>query len=51
MTTKKNIKELGRLSSRQLSNHLEEMSQTKICKDKKYCAYVVKQFIKSTYEY
>jgi hypothetical protein len=42
---KKTKTELEKMTSHQIANHLSEITQTEICKDKKYCKMVLDVFM------
>lgn len=42
---KKRISTLEKMSVRDLSKHIEEITQTDLCKDTKYCSTLVKLFL------
>ena len=41
------IEELNKMSSSELSKHIEDITQTEICKDEEYCKKVVSLFVKT----
>jgi hypothetical protein len=46
MAQKKTKQEILSMSKQQLSAYLIEITQTPICKDKEYCDFITKTFIK-----
>ena len=47
MNQKKTKQEILSMSTRELSAYLIDITQTDICKDKKYCNFLVQVFLKS----
>ena len=45
---KLNKDEVLKLSTNELSKYIVEITQTEICKDKKYCEFLTSQLIKPT---
>jgi len=42
---KKTKAELSQMTSAEISNHITEITQTEICKDLKYCKYLMKVYL------
>ena len=47
MSQKKTKQEILSMSARELSAYLIDITQTDICKDKRYCNFLVQVFLKS----
>ena len=47
MNQKKTKQEILSMSKQELSAYLIEITQTEICKDKKYCNFLIQIFLKS----
>jgi len=45
MTTKKTKAEVNQMTYKEIANHITEITQTEICKDLKYCNYLLKVFL------
>ena len=45
MAVKLPISEIKKMNCKQISQHLEDITQTEICKDKKYCDELCKIFL------
>lgn len=47
MALKESKQQILKMSSKMLAKHLEDITQTPICKDKKYCYFVTSAFLKA----
>jgi len=45
MATKKTPLEVSKMSATEIANHIQEITQTEICKDSKYCNHLIKVFL------
>jgi len=45
MVTKKTTVELSKMTYKEIAKHIEEITQTEICKDVKYCSHIMKIFV------
>ena len=46
MVTKKTPSELSQISLAEISKHIDDITQTDICKDGKYCRELIVEFLK-----
>ena len=46
MVTKKTPLELSQMTLTEISKHIDDITQTEICKDGKYCSELIKEFLK-----
>jgi hypothetical protein len=46
MVTKIKLSEIESMTSKELTNYLEQITQTEICKDLNYCNQLIKIFLK-----
>jgi len=45
MVTKKTTAEVSQMTSAEIAKHIEEITQTEICKDLKYCNDLIKVYL------